>query len=318
VSPPRLLRTEPAWGTREPTKKKMASAATLDLIEEFNDTNSDRRRTFLNAIRPKLAGMDVEEGKMDDDTLVRFGIARGGQIEPAAIMLKAYDRFRRDVVHKVVCKPSFPPTLYPVRGFDVCPDGNINTRDFPDWKWLVHHGSGAWHYTSKVGYPIVIENIGKHNAKGFAQDCPKEQLLEWHVRINEVLFGPIMEEASKRAGKKIDKILVIFDMNGTGLHQLNPSGLAVIKGIVDCDQQYYPERLGQLFIINAPSLFSMGWRIISTWLDPRVLEKIQILGKDYQETLLKYVDASALPKIYGGQCECKHMTGGCVPPIEKK
>jgi len=292
---------------------RMATAATLDAIEEFNTLDSPRRATFLNAIRPKLDEMGVANAGYDDDTLIRFGIARNGDIHAAALMIQADAVFRAEFVDKVVAKPSFPPVLYPIRGFGCCPDANVNIQDLPEWKkWLVHHGSGAWHKTAKSGSPVVIENIGRHNAKGFAQDCPREELLEWHVRINEYLFGPVLDDCSKRACKKVDKILVIFDMTGTGLHQLNPTGLQVMKGIVDCDQQYYPERLGQLFIINAPSLFTMGWKIIKTWLDPRVLEKIHILGKDYQSTLLHYIDSENLPKQYGGSCQCK-IAGGCVP-----
>lgn len=42
---------------------------------------------------------------------------------------------------------------------------------------------------------------------------------------------------------------------------------------------------------------------------------MHILGKDYKECLLKYIDSDALPDFLGGSCTCSHMKGGCVPSI---
>ena len=43
----------------------------------------------------------------------------------------------------------------------------------------------------------------------------------------------------------------------------------------------------------------------TNWLDPKTVSKFVVLGADYKETLLKYVDASELPEKYGGTCTLK-------------
>ena len=51
---------------------------------------------------------------------------------------------------------------------------------------------------------------------------------------------------------------------------------------------------------------------------PRTIEKIDIIGGDYQGVLLEQIDAENLPAFYGGKCECKDV-GGCkwsVPMLE--
>lgn len=46
--------------------------------------------------------------------------------------------------------------------------------------------------------------------------------------------------------------------------------LNYIRAIAHCDQNYYPETLNKLFLINAPSAFVYVWKIAKTWLDPGV------------------------------------------------
>jgi hypothetical protein len=66
--------------------------------------------------------------------------------------------------------------------------------------------------------------------------------------------------------------------------------------------------MGQLAIVNAPVSFTFIWNIIKTWLSKETTDKIDILGSDYQEVLLRLVDKENLPASLGGACECEE---GC-------
>jgi hypothetical protein len=68
--------------------------------------------------------------------------------------------------------------------------------------------------------------------------------------------------------------------------------------------------MGQLAIVNAPSSFTLIWSIIKPWLSKETAEKVDILGSDYKEQLLKLVDEDCLPSTLGGTCNCKEQ-GGC-------
>jgi len=54
-------------------------------------------------------------------------------------------------------------------------------------------------------------------------------------------------------------------------------------------QSYYPEILGQLFIINTSPIFVGIWNIIKVFLEERTKNKIFLLGEDYKNTLLESV-----------------------------
>ena len=63
---------------------------------------------------------------------------------------------------------------------------------------------------------------------------------------------------------------------------------------------YYPESLAVLFVVNAPVFFVAFYRLFQSWLDPITASKIQVLGRNFQSTLLEHIEADQLPKSYGG------------------
>lgn len=259
----------------------------------------------------------------DDNHLLRFLVARRGDVALAKGMVIDYIAFRKEwqVDSRPVDFLDGRPVLFPIRGYSpLVKDANIdmNHPEVKQWaKWLPHHGGGCWHKFDKEGRPLVIELPGYHDAKGFVKDCPPEEAMEWHVRNTEVLIGPLMEFASKKHGGNDGQLTVIMDTQGLGMHQMHLPGLQLLKTLTDCDQKYYPERLHRLFVVNAPYVFTLIYRILRGWLDKRVQDKVFILGSDYQTTLLKYVDADNLPAKYGGKCSCR-MEGGCVPRLDTK
>lgn len=68
--------------------------------------------------------------------------------------------------------------------------------------------------------------------------------------------------------------------------------------------------MGQLAIVNAPSSFTAIWSIMKPWLAKETVSKIDILGSDYQEVLLRQIDKENLPASLGGECTCEGE-GGC-------
>lgn len=79
-----------------------------------------------------------------------------------------------------------------------------------------------------------------------------------------------------------------------------------VKGLIQLaskvGQDYYPEIMGQMFIVNAPMLFTGVWAIIKGFIDEKTRNKIKILGSKYQKDLLECVDPDNLPDFLGGNC----------------
>lgn len=67
-------------------------------------------------------------------------------------------------------------------------------------------------------------------------------------------------------------------------------------------QNYYPEMLEKLIIINAPMVFKGVWNIVKYWIDKKTRSKIEIHWGNPKEALLKYIDEDKIPIEYGGTC----------------
>lgn len=110
----------------------------------------------------------------------------------------------------------------------------------------------------------------------------------------------------------ISQGFTIMDMTGGGISTFNSQVRALVKLAAKVGSDYYPEIMGNLFVINAPMLFSGVWSVVKGFLDERTRNKIKILGSGYMKTLVEYMDEEDLPEFLGGKCTCEEFGGNCL------
>lgn len=57
-------------------------------------------------------------------------------------------------------------------------------------------------------------------------------------------------------------------------------------------------------LVNSPYFFSICWNVIKPLLDEKTTKKITIVGKNYYNSLLEFVDEENIPRGLGGKCKC--------------
>lgn len=119
----------------------------------------------------------------------------------------------------------------------------------------------------------------------------------------EKLTDPRLPACSRKSGQLLETCCSVMDLKGVGLGKVG-SVYGYVKQASAISQNYYPERLGKLYLINAPWGFSSVFNIIKGFLDPVTVQKIHVLGTGYYAELEKQVAKENLPKIFGGTCEC--------------
>jgi hypothetical protein len=67
-------------------------------------------------------------------------------------------------------------------------------------------------------------------------------------------------------------------------------------------QDYYPEILGKMYILNAGFMFRGIWKVVSMWIDKKTQKKINIISGSGKKELLADIDADKLPEFLGGTC----------------
>merc|ERR1712079_470998 len=94
--------------------------------------------------------------------------------------------------------------------------------------------------------------------------------------------------------------VIILDLHGVSTRQcFLMSHLRYCHMLAVCDSAHYPARLGQVFIINAPSVFATPFKLTSSWLDEKTRRKVQCLGDDWRASLSEIMDLHILPRHLG-------------------
>lgn len=130
-----------------------------------------------------------------------------------------------------------------------------------------------------------------------------ERMLQNLVVEYEKLTDPRLPACSRKSGQLLETCCSVMDLKGVGLGKVS-SVYSYVKQASAISQNYYPERLGKLYLINAPWGFSSVFGIIKGFLDPVTVQKIHVLGTGYYAELEKQVAKENLPKTFGGTCEC--------------
>ncbi|KAG2010180.1 SEC14 cytosolic factor [Coprinopsis cinerea AmutBmut pab1-1] len=256
----------------------------------------DQQQILRNFREELVAEGILHEGDTigsDQTTLLRFLRARRYNIQLAKTQFRECQEWRQTVQGIGIDElyRRVDPFNYPER--------DVIFQSWPMW----------YHKTDKQGRPIHIQVVGEMGMRKLHKLCPPQKHWEAVLVICESLPRELLPAASRAAGKSIEKAFVIVDLKGFGFEQFWQMK-SILRGALQISQNYYPDTMGKLVVINAPASFSKIWPVLRRWLSDDTAEKVEILGDNFAEILLEYVDAENLPSTLGGKCTCEEM-GGC-------
>ncbi|KAJ3234969.1 cytosolic factor, phosphatidylinositol/phosphatidylcholine transfer protein [Chytriomyces hyalinus] len=186
-------------------------------------------------------------------------------------------------------------------------DDILETFEFPEYLQAMKFYPRFYHQTDKIGRPVYIESLGALDLQKLMASTTEERMQRNHVHEYERLIRYRLAACAIKAGRHLEQSLVILDLKGIALSTFS-SVYGIVKSVTAIAQDYYPEMLGKMFVINAPMLFTGVWSLVKPLLDEATVNKINILGSNYSDKLLECVDADKLPAFFGGKCKC---AGGC-------
>lgn len=99
-----------------------------------------------------------------------------------------------------------------------------------------------------------------------------------------------------------DEMVIILDFRDWSIRRNAPYRL--VKDGIQTLQDYYPERLGRVFLVNYPTTIRAAYTAISPIIDAGAKEKIVwVADADPSATLQKYVSPKSIPSFLGGELE---------------
>ncbi|KAI4357528.1 hypothetical protein L6164_001471 [Bauhinia variegata] len=202
-----------------------------------------------------------------EPTLMRFLIARSMDPDKAAKMFVQWQKWRDDMV----------------------PNGFISESEIEDElaaKKIFLQG------LTKDQHPMMIAKASRH--------FPSKDQLQFKKFVVYLLDKTL---ASACKGREIgnEKAVVLLDLQNLSYKNVDVRGFIIGFQFL---QDYYPERLAQLYIIHMPRFFVSFWRLISRFLDKATQEKILIVSNDDERReLVEKIGVEILPEEYGGKAK---------------
>ena len=250
----------------------------------------------VNAVRKKLEDADYwsnfDSTKFDNDDdepvllkILRFCRAGKWNVERTVAMIKNDVDWRKDNDLFFVRKQYTNSVLdadYATQVFELYPT------------WLQNF--------DKQGRPVAYRRFGNLDFAKIRQRLDVDTLLRFHVFETEMALRAGCC-SSRLNDCNIEQITLVVDAAGWGMHLATRDMIEFIKGIVAIDNAHYPERMGQMLVVNAPWSLSGMWQMVSVLLEPITRAKIQIISSEslWKQKLFEIVDRRVVPRSFGGE-----------------
>ena len=196
-------------------------------------------------------------------------------------------------------------------------ENNIDTileRVLPEEKLAFLRGEmpTSHHGFDLRGNPVHLEQPGLFRWGRILGRVDREDLIHMHIFLMEYQFRVLMPQGAQRTGRVVDKMTNIIDLKGLNLGVLqNLRAISLFKQVQRIDQDYYPDHVRRIYLVNPPLLFRPLWNLVRRVLPKHELHKIQLLASNEKaaRVLTGVLEPESVPRHMGGACSCE---GGCL------
>ena len=221
----------------------------------------------------------------DDWFLQRFCRAREFKLDQMKIMFDNYVKFCQE---------------YDMENIHKTEKNNEKWRKI----WEDNNYSGHFGVT-KEGMPYYTE-VKKYWIAEKLIEIPLRQWEEIFIKGMEDKLRVLFPMASKLAGRRIDRFVVIFDLKDAPLKiYLDKKLREKLMRLNSLSLDMYPEVMAKILQINVPFFFYAIWNATKLFLPSETKKKISLEkeGKSTQEVLYKHIEKDQLPIFLGGNIE---------------
>lgn len=179
---------------------------------------------------------------------------------------------------------------------------DILNNPHPTFDVIKKYYPHAFHLYGYNGEPIYYECPAKINLNALKHEASLtiEHLLRHYALITEFMWKYLSPHENGPRSKGI----TVIDLEGMRLRDFAGDVLSFVKQAAKFTSLHYPERSGNIFIVNPPSFFRLIWNVVQPLIDPVTLEKIRVVKSSDRESirnsLMERIPMENIPARYGG------------------
>merc|ERR1712183_1129042 len=241
---------------------------------------SEHQSQVLDAVRKHLISKNIHDTRYDDWMLLRFCRVKNFKLQDITKMIDNEIQYRIDEDIENLLNYDFS-----------------RVDEFED-KFYKHGYSGI----SEEGMPVNIEKMTTFDVKRMLEMTTFKDVEKAVCRNQEEVLNIVFPICSQLANKRIDKQITIYDLKDANYGPLimNSDARKIFAKGADTSDHYYPETVHQIWVVNAPFMFSAVWSFVKLVLNEKSANKIKVYGSKYQKDLHQIIDPDQLPDFLGG------------------
>ena len=277
-------------------------ASGLDTRNGYIGCLTPSQQTALATLlhRARLEGLDLRmhmapHGETVEQLALRFLRARNFRAAAAFGMLRRDVKWREDVARLRLLRKAAPRSVI---GLDGGAPGRHDRPALSD----VGRGPGS-PGPARLLQTVWLLEARRARIEARSDACRLQGVPDVCAGSG---FHAALGRASERTGRSIEQVVVVLDARDLrwawGL-PTSKDGLALTHSMIQLDQNFYPERLGQLFIVNTNANVTKAWEFLSRVVDRRTKDKINILAgpSEHVPVLKAAIGEDQLAREYGGK-----------------
>lgn len=155
---------------------------------------------------------------------------------------------------------------------------------------------------AKNGCPVNYFKAGKIHVEGLLSMVTIDQIAYNAWNICKYVFPKMVVKAQERDPNFVRcESVSVIDLEGLTSSQASSETMDIVKQAAKVGD-FAPETMHCTLILNAPTWFTMTWKIIRSFIDPRTARKIEVYSSTSrgQFRLQQLVHAAEVPHDFGG------------------
>jgi len=241
--------------------------------------------TQIGILRERLAGCCGEEADAhkDDFTLLRFLIARNGDLDKAEKMWKGAMQWRESTGVSALFHEWQAPSERAKQVIPFC-FGSIMPG------------------TSRDGSPIMVERLGKADLAGMYREKIVDLVMLAYTVYLESAFRAVRQASQDQ--HRLVRAFVVQDAAGASKSTI--ANIGIVKRVSSIGPENYPELTQRVSIVRGPKIVQTIYELVSPLLPEETRSKIVITGEEFKEGekgLEKHIDFRNMPCFLGGEAD---------------
>lgn len=285
---------------------EILNADDLDEVIELEEEEKKEREEDLEKIRSLRSRFDEASGQdprkarwLEDNDILRYVRARPTLDESEALLKTALDwRCAQEKVWGVDLANGSWGHMY---------DHYQNRlHDAPDWwAFLYRHLHCTIYGEDSFDIPITYVHFAKQDLQGVVREVGSDKLVQFMVYFTDYFLDCVRNQYLEDVADDEPNArfkhggIVIIDLDGATW--ANKGDIAEFSKPGNISKFLHCERQRRSFIVNAPRIFSLCWKIVSPMIDARARDKMNIIAAGgSMQPLIDELGENLIPICLGG------------------